>query len=141
MLGACFFAAGRGRPEWSAAMTAMGFLAMTVRKARAEPNGQLKNLLPGVIVTNQADVAVWDLPTVSALPVFVTADFLWEDGGHYSPHFFEVRMYLYDPATDRYKLGHKYRTAHKYPGIDNWDSPPEVLEKEWGRIIEVLGAQ
>jgi hypothetical protein len=32
----------------------------------------------------------------------------------------------------------EYRTAHKYPGIDNWDSPPEVLEKERGRIVETL---
>jgi hypothetical protein len=108
---------------------------------RSEPDGHLKNLLPQVIVTNQADVAVWDLPTVSTMPVFLAADFLWEDGAHYGSHFFEVRIYIYDAAMDRYKMQHKYRTAHKYPGIDTWDAAPEVLEKERGRIIEVLGAK
>jgi hypothetical protein len=109
---------------------------------RSEPDGHLKNLLPEIIVTNQADVATWDIPNVSPLPVFVTADYLW--GGmeaHYSSHFFEVRIYVYDAAADRYKLRHKYQTAHKYPGIDNWEQAPEVLEKERGKIIEMLGAK
>ena len=38
-----------------------------------------------------------------------------------------------------YKLRHKYQTAHKYPGIDNWEQAPEVLERERGKIIEMLG--
>lgn len=98
---------------------------------RSEPDGLLKNLLPEIVVSNQADVATWNLPAVSRLPIFITADYLWEGmEGHYSPHFFEVRMYVYDEATDRYKLRHKYRTAHKYPGIDNWEQAPEVLERE-----------
>jgi hypothetical protein len=109
---------------------------------RSEPDGHFKNLLPEIIVTNQADVATWNLPTVSPLPVFVTADFLWEGmEAHYSPHFFEVRMYVYDGAADRYKLRHKYRTAHKYPGIDNWEEAPEVLAREHGKIIEMLGVK
>jgi hypothetical protein len=109
---------------------------------RSEQDQQFKNLLPEIIVTNQADVATWDLPTVSAMPVFLTADYLWGAmEGHYSSHFFEVRMYVYDAVADRYKLRHKYQTAHKYPGIDNWEEAPEVLEKERGRIIEMLGAQ
>ena len=109
---------------------------------RSEPDGQLKNLLPEIVVSNQADVATWDLPIVSPMPVFVTADFLWgPNEGHYSSHFFEVRMYVYDGAADRYKLRHKYQTAHKYPGIDNWEQAPEVLEKERVKIIEILAAQ
>jgi hypothetical protein len=88
---------------------------------RSEPDGHIKNLLPEIIVTNQADVAAWNLPTVSPMPVLLTADYI--DGGglecHYCNHFFEVRMYLYDPLADRYKLRHSYQTAHKYPGIDN----------------------
>lgn len=109
---------------------------------RSEPDGHIKNLLPEIIVTNQADVAMWDLSVVSPMPVLVTADYLWGAmEGHYSQHFFEVRMYVYDAAADRYKLRHKYSTANKYPGIDNWEQAPEVLEKERGRIIEMLGAQ
>ena len=109
---------------------------------RSEPDGHFKNLLPEIVVSNQADVATWDLPTVSALPVFVTADFLW--GGmeaHYSSHFFEVRMYVYDEAADRYKLRRKYTTSQKYPGIDNWEQAPEILDSERGKIIEMLGVQ
>jgi hypothetical protein len=106
---------------------------------RSEPDRHFKNLLPEIIVTNQADVAAWDLPSVSPMPVFLTADYLWGAmEAHYSSHFFEVRVYVYDPVTDRYKLRHKYQTAHKYPGIDNWDQAPEVLEKEKNRIIEML---
>lgn len=60
---------------------------------------------------------------------------------HYSSHFFEVRMYVYDQVADRYKLRHKYQTAHKYPGIDNWEQAPEVLEKEKGKIMEILKKQ
>jgi len=107
---------------------------------RSQPDGQFKNLLPEIVVTNQADVAAWDLPTVSPMPVFLTAEYIW--GGmeaHYSSHFFEVRIYVYDGVADRYKLRRKYQTAHKYPGIDNWEQAPEVLERERGKIIETLG--
>lgn len=106
---------------------------------RSEPDGRLKNLLPGIVVSNQADVATWNLPTVSRLPIFVAADFLWEGmEAHYSSHHFEVQVYVYDEATDLYKLRVKYRTAHKYPGIDNWEQAPEVLEGERGKIVEML---
>jgi hypothetical protein len=106
---------------------------------RSEPDRSFKNLLPETIVTNQADVAAWDLPAVSPMPVFLTADYLWGAmEAHYSAHFFEVRMYVYDPVADSYKLRHKYRTDHKYPGIDNWEQAAEVLEKERGRIIQLL---
>lgn len=109
---------------------------------RSELDGHFKNLLPEIIVSNQADVATWDIPTASQLPVFVTADYLWEGmEAHYSSHFFEVRIYVYDGAADRYKLQHKYQTTHKYPGIDNWEQAPEVLEKERGKIIEILRAK
>jgi len=109
---------------------------------RSEPDGQFKNLLPQIVVTNQADVAAWALPTVSPMPVFLTADYLWGDmEGHYSPHFFEVRIYVYDVAADRYKLLHKYQTARKYPGIDNGTQAPEVLDKEKNRIIKILKVQ
>jgi hypothetical protein len=108
----------------------------------SDPDGRLRNTSPKVFVSNLGDVAMWDLPTVSPVPVLVTADFIWGDGeAHYGDHFFEVRMYVYDAASDRYKLRHTYRTAHKYPGIDNWESQPEVLEGERSRIIEVLGAK
>jgi len=109
---------------------------------RSEPDQSFKNLLPEIVVTNQADVAAWNLPTVSPMPVFLTADYLWGAmEGHYSSHFFEVRIYVYDPAMERYKLRHKYYTRHRYPGIDNWEQAPEVLEKERGRIIEALRAK
>lgn len=109
---------------------------------RSEPDRHFKNLLPEIIVSNQADVAAWDLPTASPMPVFLTADYLWEGmEGHYSSHFFEIRIYVYDPAADQYKLRHKYRTAHKHPGIDNWEEAPGILVRERNRIIEVLRAQ
>jgi hypothetical protein len=109
---------------------------------RSEPDGRFKNLLPEIIVSNQADVAAWDIPAVSPMPVFVTAEFLWGGmEGHYSSHFFEVRMYVYDPQADGYKLRHKYQTAHKYPGIDNWEEAPEVLGRERSKIFDLLTAK
>ena len=106
-----------------------------------EENGRLRDLLPQVIVSNQADVVMWDLTTISPLPVLATADALWEDGAHYGPHFFEVRIYRYDVVNDRYALKLKYRTVHRYPGIDNQVEGPDVLGKERGRIMEKLGTQ
>jgi hypothetical protein len=109
---------------------------------RSEPSGQLKNLLPQIEVTNQAEVAVWDLPKVSPMPALLTADYVWgQNEAHYGAHLFEVRIYVYDLVSGRYKLRHKYTTAHTYPGIDNWDSQPEVLEKERGRIVGMLAAK
>ena len=103
---------------------------------------KLQEFAAWIVVTNQADVAAWNLPTVSPMPVFLTADYLWGAmEGHYSSHFFEVRIYVYDPAMERYKLRHKYYTKHRYPGIDNWEQAPEVLEKERGRIIEASRAK
>ncbi len=65
---------------------------------RSESDGHLKNLLPEIIVTNQADVAVWDLPTVSPVPLMLTADALWEDG-QTEP---TSSTAYFDPALDRH---------------------------------------
>jgi hypothetical protein len=109
---------------------------------RREVNGRFKNLLPKIIVTNQADVAIWDLPALSSLPVLVTADYLWEGKeAHYGDHHFEVKAYIYDAETDRYVLKEQYRTAQKYPGVDNWEQAPEVLDKERSRIIEKISTR
>ena len=106
---------------------------------RLDPKRGLVNLLPEVIVSNQADVAAWDLPEVSSAHVFVTADFLWEGmEAHYSDHHFEIRAYVYDAAKDRYTLRHKYRTTQLYPGLDNWEQRPAVLQSERSKILQLL---
>jgi len=109
---------------------------------RSEPSQHLKDLLPEIIVSNQADVAMWNIPDASPLPVFVVADFLWGAGeAHYSSHFFEVRIYAYDSKADRYTFRHKYRTAHKYPGIDNWEQAPGVLASERNRVVKFMSSK
>jgi hypothetical protein len=40
--------------------------------------------------------------------------FLWEDGCHYAPHRYEVRMLTFDPKTRRFEDGPVFRSKGKY---------------------------
>jgi hypothetical protein len=108
-----------------------------------ERDGSLRDLLPAITLTNQSDHALWDVPTVSPLPLFVTADVLWEDGAHYGPHYYEIRAYRYDPEIHKYAQILKYRTSRKYRGFDNSDSGYlfPLLKFERATILRKLAAR
>src|SRR5450756_497353 len=76
---------------------------------RYESDGHLNNLLPSLILSNQSDIALWDIPSVSSMPILATADFIWEGmEAHYGRHFYQIRAYRYDPRTERYRQVFKY---------------------------------
>jgi hypothetical protein len=110
---------------------------------RHEADGSLKDLLPLLTLSNQSDHALWDVPTVSVVPLLITADFIWEGmEAHYGSHFYQIRAYRYDPATDKYAQILEYQTGHQYRGFDNTsDDPFPLLKFERATILRKLAAR
>lgn len=107
---------------------------------RYEADGSITNLLPYVAVTNQSDRAMWQLPEMSPLPILVTADFLWDFGSgetHLSKHFYQIHAYRYDASQDRYVEALSYKTAKRYPGLDDVERV-RVLVPEREEIVRRL---
>jgi hypothetical protein len=98
---------------------------------------KIVNLLPFVGATNVSDYAMWTIPTASAFPILVDADFVWGKGeGHFDLHFFTVEAWKFDPKSDRYAKAFSYRTSRKYPGGD--PGPVQVLKPERQEILNRL---
>jgi hypothetical protein len=110
---------------------------------RYERDGSLRDLLPAITLTNQSDHALWDVPTVSDMPLLVTADYLWGAmEAHYGSHYYEIRVYHYDPTTGKYAQILKYETGHQYRGFDNTsDDPFPLLKFERTTILRKLAAR
>jgi len=100
----------------------------------------LYDLLPNLVLSNQSDHALWNIPSVSPMPLLITADFLWEGGAHYGPHYYEIRAYRYNTKIDKYAQILKYRTSRKYRGFDNFDNPFRLLKFERATILRKLAA-
>lgn len=101
-------------------------------------NHKLTNLLPRIILSNQSNIALWDVPTTSDMPVLVTAEFIWEDGAHYEPHRATISAYRYESNAGRYIRILTYDTHHIFPGYDNFDHSYPVLEYERKTILAKL---
>ena len=101
-------------------------------------NGQPINLLPDVRVTNQSEYHFWNLPALSAMPVLVTADFVWSEGEtHFSQHRYRITSYVYDKQAGRFVKRDEYVTEKKYVGLDDGDDI-NVLAPEKVDIIRRL---
>jgi hypothetical protein len=123
---------------FTAESSAGGSGSLTIFALIVDRNGQALNLLPKVALTNQSEYAFWSLPEVSAMPVFVTADFLWADGEtHFSSHQYRVRAYVYDKQAGRYVERAQFVTAKRYPGLDEVDKI-RVLEPEKPELLAKL---
>jgi hypothetical protein len=108
---------------------------------RYEQDARLRNLLPTVQRTEQGDQAVWQLPSVSSMPVLVTADYVWGKGEtHFAQHIFEIRAYLFDSVRQIYAEKVGYRTSHRYASLDETDQI-NVLVPERAEILRRLGAR
>jgi hypothetical protein len=108
---------------------------------RYEQDGALRNLLPVVQLTEQGDRAIWQLPSVSSMPVLMTADYVWGEGEtHFAQHFFEIRAYLYEAASQIYAEKIRYRTDRRYPGLDEVEQV-NVLVPERTEILRRLGTR
>ena len=101
----------------------------------------LYDLLPEIELSNQSDHALWYIPSVSSMPLLVTADFLWEDEAHYGSHHYEIRAYRYNANIDKYEQILKYQTERKYRGFDNFDDPFPLLKYERASILKKLNVQ
>jgi hypothetical protein len=112
-----------------------------------EQAGELVDLLPTVQLTNQSEYRLWNLPSVSGLPVLVTADFIWDFDAaqksdftqetHFAAHRYAIRVYLFDAASGHYLQKVHYDTNEKYPGLDDVDQI-KVLDSERQRILDAL---
>ncbi len=101
----------------------------------------MKNLLPVVQLTEQSDHAIWQLQSISPMPVLVTADYVWGKGEtHFEKHAFEIRAYLYDFSKGNYSEKMRYRASGRYPSFDETDRV-QVLIPERAEIIRRLSAR
>jgi hypothetical protein len=98
---------------------------------------RLVNLLPRVRVSNISDRALWNMPEISPMPIFLTADYLWEDGAHYGDHRYTIRAYRYDPVTSKYTQILSYDTRRTYPSAE-WPGTVHVVSAERGHISKLL---
>lgn len=105
---------------------------------RYRADGTIENLMPEVTETEMADRAMWNVPEVSAYPVFVRADYIWGDGeDHFGAHFFEVDAWEFDPTTHRYQKMFSYKTDKRY---DRGEGTDHVLSAERQEILRRLAA-
>jgi hypothetical protein len=101
---------------------------------------KIVNLMPFVGATNVSEFAMWTVPTASAYPILVHADFVWGDGeAHFDPHLYTVEAWKFDPGADHYVKAFQYQTSQKYAGGDS--SPVRVLTPERDQIMSHLNSK
>jgi hypothetical protein len=89
--------------------------------------GDLEDLFqPEISLSNQSEHAFWTDFSISASPIFVTADYVWgPDECHTCAHRYIISAYALKPSsyTDRllYYLEDRYMTIHEYGGGANTD--------------------
>jgi hypothetical protein len=106
----------------------------------ADKGDQLINLLPAVALPIQSEYRLWKLPSISAMPIRVTAEYVWMDGEpHYAPHHYRIKSYVYDKQAERYEKRDQFATKEKYAGLDDADTV-RVLEPERKNIGRRLRA-
>lgn len=123
---AMFYGCGSG--------TLTDFSLLTVR------SDEFVDLLPPVRLTNVSEYKIWNLPRLSALPILVTADFIWDfEAGetHFSHHRYTVDAHVFDPKSRQYLKRVHYDTERKYSGGDV--DPIRTLEAEKTAILGKLG--
>jgi hypothetical protein len=123
---------------FTAESSAGGSGSLTILALLEARDGQVTNLLPKVAVTNQSEYDIWSLPRISAMPVLVTADFVWAKGEtHFSPHRYRITAYAYDKQTGRYIEQVNFTTEKMYPGLDDVNDV-DVLKPEKAEIVAKL---
>jgi hypothetical protein len=125
---------------FSATFSACGSGSLTDYSLLAIREGEFIDLLPTVRLSNQSELSIWNVREVSPLPIILTADFLWnfEDGEtHFSGHRYQIDVYTFDQASERYTHKLSYQTTRKYPGLDEAESI-RVIEPERQTILAKL---
>lgn len=123
---------------FSATFSGCGSGTLTSYALLMRKDGEFVNLLPKMELTNQSELRLWSLPSISNLPVVMTADFIWGSGEtHFSTHRYVVRTYVFSAATGKYAEKLHYITHKKYPGLDEADDI-KVLDAERSAIMDRL---
>lgn len=99
----------------------------------------LHNLFPYLLsVSNQSQHGFLQEATISDRKIFVTADFVWGDEGHYAEHRFLISSYVWKdspPADDEsYFLEDRYMTVRHY----DLEAKDDVLTAEKPEILARL---
>ncbi|MGB6194565.1 MAG: hypothetical protein WBF42_19025, partial [Terracidiphilus sp.] len=125
---------------FSAMFSGCGSGTLTDFSLLAVQDGEFVNLLPIVRLSNQSELRIWNERALSSLPVILTADFLWnikEGETHFSGHHYQIDVYVFDDANERYFREVSYQTVRKYPGLDEANSL-RVIESERQAILAKL---
>jgi hypothetical protein len=71
-----------------------------------------------ITLSNQGVYAFWSEPSLSDAPIFVTANFVWGDEGHYEPHRYVIAAYVFRHLNmsndDGYVVDDQYMTVKYY---------------------------
>lgn len=132
----------KGKPLilFTAMFSGCGSGTLTDFSLLTERDGKLIDILPTVQLTNQSEFKFWSMPGHSPLPVFATADFVWDfDAGetHFSKHRYQIAVYVFDRATARYSERLRYPTVKRYAGLDDV-SKIRVLDEEKPQVLRRL---
>jgi hypothetical protein len=123
---------------FTAKSAAGGSGSLTILALLDNRSGRLVNLLPTVTVTEQSEYRLWNLPVISAVPILVTADFVWaNDESHFAEHRYRITGYVYDKQSGRYLERDQYVTQKNYAGLGSSDMV-NVLEPEKATIVQRL---
>ena len=107
---------------------------------RPGTGNSLEDLFIDVSVSNESQYAFWNDATISAAPIFLTADFVWgPDESHYSEHRYIISAYVWTPNAivddaRSYYLEDQYLTVRKY----DLDANADVLTSEKQEILARL---
>lgn len=96
----------------------------------------------GIGATNLSETDFWNDPAISDAAIFVVADAVWGDEGHYNAHRYIVSAYTFRdsdliPGSAFYFLEDQYLTARKYQ-IAGPDASDHVLDSERHEILARL---
>ena len=124
-------ATGAGLIVFTAESSSGGSGSLTSIALLENRNGRLFDLLPSVTVTNQSEYRFWNLPTVSAMPVLVIADFVWREGEtHFSQHHYRITTYAYPGKAGLTRSRTSTSRRRSYPGLDESDRDQGVKEEK-----------
>lgn len=96
------------------------------------------NILPLIQITEQGEYQL--LTAKDGLAgVFITADYIWDvvNETHFSPHKYEIKIYLFDNKKKTYVFKEEYTTKSKYKSLNDVDHI-DVIVPEIKKIKSLL---
>jgi hypothetical protein len=122
---------------FSAASGGVSGFAIHFALLRLGTEKDLSDLFPYITISNQSQHAFWNEPSISASPIFLTADIApGSDQAHYGEHRYVVSAYTRTSPPyedDIFLLEDQFMTIRKYDPFANADilasEKPEILAR------------